>query len=231
MTIKSRILAGLCFVLFLAVAAVLYFKHLEKKSQETKYFTLIQEGFELLAEPTESDCDKAEKKAFEARKIRPKGRETYLLLGRAYYEKKQYKKTEDVLKKGLAIIDDLETRHEFHYYLGMTYLKLYSDLNQLDIWKKALESFNEAKSSVHHRGDAFMGIGTLYFGKYKNNPIPANLDKAMVNFNQFIKFEETMDGYVRGQPGSACPLCGKPFKNISKDPQFKELMEKLSKGR
>ena len=225
MSVKMCILGGILVLVVLTVGGIFYSQHWEARNQEEKYRKEIDEGYALLAAGGEDNIDGAVQHALAARAFKKQGDETYLLLGRAFNEKRQYKMVVKTLEEALSVSEDMEYRIEYEYYLGLAYMNLFFKVKRNEHFSKAVAHLSTATGSPFHRGDAYFGLGLLQFDKYKANPVHSQMEKAANQFQSCVSFEKGREGYEKNKPESPCPLCRKAFQRKSEDPKFREVME------
>ncbi|MBU0754122.1 MAG: hypothetical protein KJ645_03215 [Planctomycetes bacterium] len=226
----KSVLLGIVLLTVVIIGLIFFIQYQGKLENERVFQELIQSGFDLLEdEAGDEQIDQAIQQGIQATQMRPDRKESCLLLGRAYLEKKMYNQGIEVLEEGLKELDELEFYPELNYYLGVGYSRLFEEIRQDQIWDKALSGFTEALSSPYHRSGAYFGIGALYFSRLKDNPSPFLREKATVNFQRCIDLETDMAGYLPEEPGSRCPLCRASFKKKEENDSFSKVMDYLNK--
>lgn len=231
MTLGKRVILGVALLAILCVCFVFFMRYQDRLETENEFMALVAEGFDKLAsDPDSAAADQAVQLGIQAMQMQPERKESCLLLGRAYLAKKMFNQGIEVLQNGLAEFEDLKFYPELNFYLGKGYSLLYGEVQQDEIWNKALNGFTEALSSPYHRSGAYFGIGILYLAKLKENPSPFLKEKAALNFQRCIEIEEGMEGFLPDEPDSICPLCRAEFKKKADNESFSLLMNSLNKS-
>jgi len=230
MKASQGILIGVVLIAVGAAVVIFYLQYQDKWEKDKAFQEMVEAGFDALDEPGGvPGADQAIQQGLRAREMDPQGKEPLILLGRAYLEKKMYTEAAHVLEQGLSDIDDLDYYPELNYYLGLVYSRMFEDLDQDEIWQKAMTCFSESASSSYHRSDAYFGIGALYFSRYQENSSPYLKEKVTFNFQRCIDIEADQDGEMEMVSETICPLCRAPFKAKMENESFTQLMEALTR--
>lgn len=204
----------------------------DTSEHRTAYFQRVEEGFLKLSDSVDGDVDGAIAKGLAALDLAGKadldGKEAYLLLGRAFYMKKQYRKSIEELEKGLDAAEEIEFRNDVNYHLGLAYFRIYRDVQGEETFRMARECFIEASNIGNHQADAYYGLALLYALLHDKNPRVEFRVSIVDYLKQCQRIEAGMAGYGEGRPDSSCPNCYMIFEKKSESEEFIKWLKHLT---